>query len=69
MDYRTYLRNYPDQEGRFGPYGGAYLSDELNPAFEKFQRLTRRSATHPSLSMNSGESAENFREDPHRSSL
>ena len=35
MDYRTYLRNYPDQEGRFGPYGGAYLSDELKPAFEE----------------------------------
>ena len=29
MDYRT------DQEGRFGPYGGAYLSDELKPAFEE----------------------------------
>lgn len=35
MDYRTYLRNYPDKEGRFGPYGGAYLSDELTPAFEE----------------------------------
>ena len=35
MDYRTYLRNYPDQNGRFGPYGGAYLSDELKPAFEE----------------------------------
>ena len=35
MDYRTYLRNYPDQEGRFGPYGGAYLTDELKPAFEE----------------------------------
>lgn len=35
MDYRTYLRNYPDQEGRFGTYGGAYLSDELKPAFEE----------------------------------
>ena len=35
MDYRTYLRNYPDKGGRFGPYGGAYLSDELRPAFEE----------------------------------
>ena len=35
MDYKTYLRNYPDDEGRFGPYGGAYLSDELKPAFEE----------------------------------
>lgn len=35
MDYKTYLRNYPDDEGRFGPYGGAYLSNELKPAFEE----------------------------------
>ncbi|WP_167959325.1 tryptophan synthase subunit beta [Anaerosporobacter faecicola] len=35
MDYRTYLKNYPDKTGRFGPYGGAYLSDELKPAFEE----------------------------------
>lgn len=35
MDYRTYLKNYPDKDGRFGPYGGAYLSEELKPAFEE----------------------------------
>lgn len=35
MDYRTYLRNYPDANGRFGPYGGAYLTEELLPAFEE----------------------------------
>lgn len=35
MDYRTYLKNYPDENGRFGIYGGAYLSDELKPAFEE----------------------------------
>lgn len=35
MDYRTYLRNYPDRNGRFGEYGGAYLPDELIPAFEE----------------------------------
>ena len=35
MDYRTYLRNYPSKEGRFGEYGGAYLSEELKPAFEE----------------------------------
>ena len=39
MDYRTYLRNYPDKEGRFGPYGGAYLSDELKPAFEEMMNF------------------------------
>lgn len=33
MDYRTYLKQYPDMDGRFGPYGGAYLTEELVPAF------------------------------------
>ena len=35
MDYRTYLRNYPDKDGRFGPYGGVYLPEELIPAFQE----------------------------------
>ncbi|MEG0641281.1 MAG: tryptophan synthase subunit beta [Clostridium sp.] len=35
MDYRSYLKNYPNQDGRFGEYGGAYLSEELIPAFEE----------------------------------
>ena len=35
MDYRTYLKHYPDKDGRFGPYGGAYLTEELLPAFEE----------------------------------
>jgi tryptophan synthase beta chain len=35
MDYRTYLRNYPDKDGWFGSYGGAFLTEELKPAFEE----------------------------------
>ncbi|SFC47585.1 tryptophan synthase subunit beta [Clostridium uliginosum] len=35
MDFRTYLKNYPDKDGRFGQYGGAYLTEELIPAFEE----------------------------------
>lgn len=35
MDYRTYLKQYPDANGRFGPYGGAFLTEELVPAFEE----------------------------------
>ena len=35
MDFATYLKNYPDAEGRFGKYGGAYLPDELVPAFQE----------------------------------
>lgn len=35
MDYRTYLKNYPDENGKFGEYGGAILPPELIPAFEE----------------------------------
>ena len=35
VDYRTYLRHYPDRNGRFGPYGGAYPTEEPVPAFEE----------------------------------
>ncbi len=35
MDYRSYLRYHPDQDGRFGPYGGAILPPELKAAFEE----------------------------------
>ena len=35
MDYATYLKNYPDKDGRFGKYGGAYLPPELVPAMEE----------------------------------
>ena len=35
MDFTTYLKNYPDKDGRFGKYGGAYLPDKLKPAFEE----------------------------------
>lgn len=35
MDYKTYLKNYPNDEGRFGPYGGSTLPPELVPAFEE----------------------------------
>ena len=35
MDYRRYLKEYPDKDGRFGKFGGAFLPDELKPAFEE----------------------------------
>ncbi len=35
MNYKTYLKNYPNKEGYFGKYGGAYLPDMLIPAFEE----------------------------------
>lgn len=33
MDYKTYFRNYPDKDGRFGEYGGILVPDELIPVF------------------------------------
>ena len=35
MDFSNYLKNYPSRDGRFGPYGGSYLPDELVPAFQE----------------------------------
>ena len=32
MDYRTYLRYHPDENGYFGEYGGAFLTEELKDA-------------------------------------
>jgi len=35
VDFDTYFRNYPDDNGYFGPYGGAYVSDELKAAMKE----------------------------------
>jgi tryptophan synthase beta chain len=35
IDYRTYLKDYPDKNGYFGEYGGAFLPPELIPAFQE----------------------------------
>lgn len=34
-DFENYLKEYPDENGRFGVYGGAYIPDELVPAFKE----------------------------------
>ena len=34
MDFTRYLKEYPDQEGKFGKYGGSYLPEQLIPAME-----------------------------------
>ena len=36
-DFDNYLKNFPDENGRFGPFGGAYLPDELIPAFQEIE--------------------------------
>ena len=32
VDFDTYFKNYPDKNGFFGKYGGAYISEELKTA-------------------------------------
>ena len=32
VDFSTYAKNYPDENGYYGRYGGAYVSDELKKA-------------------------------------
>ena len=35
VDFETYLKNYPDREGYFGKYGGAYISEDLKRAMQE----------------------------------
>lgn len=35
QDFTTYLKEFPDKEGRFGEYGGQYLPPQLIPAFQE----------------------------------
>ena len=35
VDFDTYLKNYPDQNGYFGKYGGSYVSPELQKAMDE----------------------------------
>lgn len=35
VNFQTYLKNFPDRNGYFGKYGGAYLPAQLVPAFEE----------------------------------
>ncbi len=34
-DFTTYLKDFPDKDGRFGIYGGAYLPPQLMPVFKE----------------------------------
>ena len=35
IDFDTYLKQYPNEEGFFGKYGGAYVNDELKKAMDE----------------------------------
>ncbi|MGM9993072.1 MAG: tryptophan synthase subunit beta [Candidatus Bruticola sp.] len=41
VDFDTYLKDYPDSKGMFGPFGGAYLPEQLVPAFEEITEAYR----------------------------
>lgn len=34
VDFENYLKNYPDEKGYFGKYGGSFISEELQKAFD-----------------------------------
>ena len=34
-DFKTYLKQYPDKDGFFGKYGGAFIHEKLIPAFRE----------------------------------
>ena len=35
IDYSRYFKNYPDENGYFGKYGGSFVSEELQGAMEE----------------------------------
>ncbi len=35
VDFDTYFQQYPDEKGFFGPFGGAYIADELKDAMRE----------------------------------
>ena len=35
VDFDTYFKNYPDANGYFGKYGGAYIPAELQTAMKE----------------------------------
>ena len=35
IDFDTYFKNYPNNDGYFGRYGGSYISDELKEAMKE----------------------------------
>ena len=35
VEFDTYFKNYPDDNGYFGKYGGAYIPDDLKKAMDE----------------------------------
>lgn len=51
VNFATYLKDYPDAKGWYGDFGGAYLPEELVPAFEEID-LAYRTICHSSKFVN-----------------
>ena len=43
VNFDTYLKNYPDEHGFFGKYGGCYISPELSAAMAEITISSGRS--------------------------
>ena len=41
-DFTNYVKQYPDENGRFGEYGGAYLPPQLVPVFQQIDDAYER---------------------------
>ncbi len=41
MNFQNYFKEYPNAEGRFGAYGGSYLTPELQVAFDEAAKAYR----------------------------
>ena len=52
VDFETYLKNYPDENGFFKKYGGAYIPEELKPAFEEITKAYQTICILHNSSMN-----------------
>ena len=48
-EFDNYLKEFPDEHGYFGEYGGAYLPEELIPAFREADNAYELSAIRHSL--------------------
>ena len=44
INFDTYFKNYPNTEGYFGKYGGAYVSEDLKKAMEEITQAFLRSS-------------------------
>ena len=38
VDFETYLKNYPNEKGYFGKYGGSFIDEELQKAFDEITK-------------------------------